>query len=226
MNIGADISLGELVTTHPTATRVLMRHGLDFCCGGQAPLARACADAGLDIDVVVAELSVDLAGCEERNWAEASVAELIQHLLDVYHAPVPEEVEQIQGLANRVLEVHGAKDPERLEALAHTFAELAMELSAHMVKEEQILFPCVLGGHMPLPRQPIAVMQHEHDNAGRMLKKLHMLTDGYNPPEGACGTWRALYARLEAFDRELRLHIHLENNVLFPRALGGGSEMA
>jgi regulator of cell morphogenesis and NO signaling len=229
MNISAETSLGDLVTTHPTATRVLMRHGLDFCCGGQTPLARACAEAGLAIDDVVAELSADLAGCEERNWGEAPVADLIQHLLDVYHAPIPEEVEQIQGMANRVLKVHGAKDPERLEALAHTFAQLAAELSPHLVKEEQILFPWILGGHMPPPTQPIVVMRYEHDDVGVMLGRLHTLTDGYTPPEGACGTWRALYARLEVFDRELRMHIHLENNVLFPRALNdrqGGSEMA
>ena len=98
---------------------------------------------------------------------------------------------------------------------------LARDLLPHLMKEEQILFPWILSGRQPAPRPPILVMEHEHQAAGALLESIKALTDDFQPPVGACATWRVLYARLEAFDLSLRAHIHLENNVLFPRVLSG-----
>jgi regulator of cell morphogenesis and NO signaling len=213
-------SLSTLVTETPSATRVLLRHGLDFCCGGKQTLAEACSRAGLSLEGVLSELAALAPDHGERRWDVAPIPELIQHILDVYHAPLEEDLTQLKAMADKVLRVHGDKDPERLTQLRATVYGLADELLPHMMKEEQVLFPWILSGRQPRPEAPISVMKHEHVVAGELLERAKQLTDTFTPPAEACHTWRNLYARLEEFDSELRQHIHLENNVLFPRVLG------
>lgn len=155
-------------------------------------------------------------------WRERSLRELIDHLVAHYHLPLREELQRLSGLALKVLRVHGAKDPERLSRLADAFGELGEELGPHLEKEERVLFPWILSGR-PLPKGgPIERMLAEHAGAEVLLAELRALTDGFAVPQGACTTWRALWAGLEALERDLVDHMHLENSVLFPRAAAQG----
>ncbi|HJM57770.1 MAG TPA: iron-sulfur cluster repair di-iron protein [Planctomycetota bacterium] len=210
--------LKKLVDTYPLASMVLLKHGLDFCCGGHDSLAEACEASEVDLDQVLHELKPSMAAPPERPWSSAPIEELIAHILDAYHAPLPEMLSHIEVLVSRVAETHGHKDPKRLGALKDTVFSLSRDLVEHMMKEEQILFPWILSNREPRPMAPIQVMLMEHDSAGRHLKQIEDLTDNFQTPNGACPTWRSLYAGLQNLNKELRTHIHLENNILFPRA--------
>ena len=211
--------LKTLVDRHPLTSMVLLKHGLDFCCGGHDSLAKACEGSKVDLDQVLHELNSSTVEAPERPWSSASDEELIAHILDSYHAPLPELLSHLEALVSRVAETHGDKDPERLGELKDTIFSLSRELIEHMMKEEQVLFPWILSNRQPPPIAPIQVMLLEHEGAGRLLMRIEVLTDGFQAPEGACSTWRSLYAGLEKLNRELRIHIHLENNILFPRSV-------
>jgi regulator of cell morphogenesis and NO signaling len=212
-------TLAELATTRPGAALVFHRHGLDFCCHGQADLATSCRARGLDPAAIAAEL-----GAAEREargferWDERPLPELIEHLLERYHRRHRADLPPLVAMARKVEEVHAAKAscPRGLAAL---LARVAEELEQHMQKEEQVLFPMLLAGRGRMAAMPIQVMEHEHVDHGRNLERLRAITNGYVPPSGACTTWRALYLGLRELDEQLMQHIHLENNVLFPRAL-------
>jgi regulator of cell morphogenesis and NO signaling len=212
--------VGALAARVTGAASVFHRHGIDFCCAGARTLAEACAAAGVPAEAVVADIegySGD--GDDATGWEGRSNDELIDHILSRYHRPLDEQLPQLDGWAQKVFRVHGDKDPERLSTLADTVASLRAELEAHMIKEEEILFPWIRSGRGASAGGPIAVMIQEHEDAGQLLEEIVELTDGFQPPPGACATWRALWLGLEVMDRDLRRHIHLENNILFPRAL-------
>jgi len=220
LEITGDTKVGELAARHPQSTRVFARHNIDFCCGGGRPLSEACAASDLDLETIVAELQEELSSNKDlRNWSKAPFGEIIDHILAAYHAPLREELPRLEAMARKVNEVHGAKEPERLPALLSTLLALEAELTDHMMKEEQILFPMIRRGEGAFAGGPISVMEEEHESAGAALLKLRELTSDYTVPEEACTTWRALWHGLESLESELHDHIHLENNILFPRAL-------
>ena len=221
MTITSESRVGQLAAEHPLATRVFARHGIDYCCGGGAPLGAVCADKGLAAAEIIAEIRRELGdgGTVARRWDQAPLVELIGHILVTYHAPLREELPRLDGMARKVLDAHRDKDPERLTALVEVFAGLRAELEQHMAKEEQILFPMVMQGRGSGAGAPITVMIHEHEIAGAALRRLRELTDDYTVPAEACNTWRALWHGLAALEGDLHDHIHLENNILFPRAL-------
>lgn len=221
MTIQSNTPVGRLAAEHPMATKVFYRHGIDYCCGGGKPLAEACAARGVDTDTVLAEIRAELdstPGTEER-WDEAPLGDLIDHILVHFHRPLTEELPRLRTMAEKVHRAHGDKDPERLTELVSVLEALALELEQHMAKEEQILFPLVREGSGALAAGPISVMEEEHEIAGAALKRLRELTDDYQVPDEACTTWRALWHGLAALEESLHQHIHLENNILFPRAL-------
>jgi len=221
MTIDATTRIGEIATEYPLATRVFHRHGIDFCCGGGKPLADACAARGLDTDDVIAELQSELEthkGAETR-WDQQPLEDLIRHILVTYHEPLREELPRLAAMARKVKETHADKAPDTLPQLLNVFLGLQAELESHMAKEEQILFPMILGGQGFMAGGPISVMEHEHESAGEALARLRELTGDYTVPAEACNTWRALWHGLAALEEALHEHIHLENNILFPRAL-------
>lgn len=216
-------TVGALAAAHPAVTRVFARRGIDFCCGGGKTLEEVCQRRGLDVQALLRELAAELEREELEApvvWTERSPAELIDHLLERHHDPLREELRRLHGLALKVVRVHGGKEPERLPQLADTVTELEEELVPHLEKEERILFPWILSGRPIPPGGPIERMMFEHERAGQLLAQLRTLTDGYTVPQGACTTWRALWSGLEALERDLQEHMHLENNILFPRAAG------
>ena len=224
MTVTADRTVGELAVEHPLATRVFARHRIDFCCGGGKPLSEACAKRNLDVEVILVEIEKELTrnDVSAQRWDEAPLKDLIEFILFNYHRPLDEELPRIETMADKVLKVHGEKDPETLSGILSTFRALKAELEQHMAKEEQILFPMIQQGQGAMAGGPISVMEHEHESAGAALVQLRKLTNDYVVPAAACNTWRALWHGLEALEESLHQHIHLENNILFPRALSSG----
>jgi regulator of cell morphogenesis and NO signaling len=219
----ASRSLGELVTDLPGAARVLERHGLDYCCGGTATLGTACEDAGIDVAEVLAELQRLDAG-PAPEWVGLSAAELVRHIVATHHTYLRAELPRLGALAAKVADVHGERHPE-LHDVRRTFEALRADLIPHMVKEERVLFPAVAeletATSMPwfpfgTTSGPISVMLREHDAAGELLGRLRTLTDGYRAPADGCGSYRALYDALAELEADTHMHVHKENNVLFP----------
>lgn len=218
MNLVADRPLeqqaiGQIAVELPGATAVFRRLKLDFCCGGQIALAEACAQKGLDS----ARVQDELAGLRRDDAAPESpdAASLIDHILTRYHAVHREQLPELIRMARRVEAVH-RDHPGVPHGLAEHLETMETELLEHMEKEEQILFPAIEAG-VPQAQGPILAMREEHTGHGRMLERLAELTHEHSPPQGACNTWRALFAGTAQLTNDLISHIHLENNVLFPR---------
>lgn len=213
------ITLADLAVTRPGATRVFLANGLDFCCDGRRPLAEACAEKGLDAEAILRAIAVaDADGGDLTRWADRPVPELIDVIVSHYHARLRTEIPELILLADKVERVHAGKAscPRGLTALLHTMHAAVLD---HLAKEEQILFPMIRVGRGRGAGGPIHVMEQEHEDHGRSLARVRELTANLTAPPEACPTWRALYSRLGRLGEELMEHIHLENNVLFPRAL-------
>ena len=218
----------------PQTIPVFEKLGIDFCCGGNRPLAEACAAANLDVDQVLQSLENAIAEPSrpsDRELKSGSLAELISHIVRTHHAYVRAQIPEVERLLDKVHSKHGENHPD-LAKIHSTFHALAQELMMHLMKEENVLFPyiermeeAVLQHEPILPppfgtvANPVRMMEHEHQDAGVALKTLRATSQDYTPPEDACTSFRALYTALGNFEKDLHQHIHLENNVLFPRAI-------
>ncbi|MCB9896432.1 MAG: iron-sulfur cluster repair protein YtfE [Planctomycetes bacterium] len=214
-------SLARLASTQAGASRVFHRHGLDYCCHGQATLAESCAAKGLDPAAVLAEIEAESHGAPPvADWASRPLGDLIDHVLTRFHEGHRAELPRLLEMARKVESVH-ADRPDVPKGLAAHLAHVHQSLLEHMEKEEQVLFPMLRAGRGRMASMPIQMMEMEHDDHGSNLAKLRELGQDYTPPMGACATWRALYLGLDELEAEVMQHIHLENHVLFPRALRG-----
>jgi regulator of cell morphogenesis and NO signaling len=218
----------------PESTRLFESLKIDYCCGGNLPLDQACASAGVDVDDVMEMLAgVGQSNEEERaaDFQNASLPELITHIVDTHHVFTKTEMERLQSLADKVLSVHGGNHPELIH-MSELWLRLCADLKPHMFKEEHILFPYIMamtqaadqGRAAPFApfgtvKNPIRMMMTEHDTAGQILRELRALTSDYKVPPDACISYQTLYQALENFEKDLHQHIHLENNILFPKAL-------
>jgi len=211
-----DATIGQIAAETPASVRVFERYGIDYCCGGRVPFDEACRGRGLDAEAVRAEIEREAPAADDQtDWTKAPVNDLIDHILEKHHVYLKTNLPLIEAKIAKVMQAHGEKVP----AIAGVFGAMKEELDAHMMKEEMILFPMIRStGRGAIG--PIRVMLAEHDSAGDALAALRSLTSGYAVPEGACNTWRSLYFELAELERDLHRHIHLENNVLFPRVLG------
>jgi regulator of cell morphogenesis and NO signaling len=206
-------SLGDIAASLPGSTAIFRRHKLDFCCGGSESLERAAQKKGLELAPIEAELA-RLA--PEQNPIPDSVEELISHILERYHQVHRRELPELRNLAIRVEKVH-AEHPAAPKGLSDLLARMHGELESHMQKEEQVLFPLMLVGGNPMIVHPIGMMRHEHDSHSEELRVLAALTNDMTLPDSACNSWRALYAGVAKLAEDLTEHIHIENNILFPR---------
>ena len=219
--IGPDRLLADLAVEHPGASRVFHQHGLDFCCHGRVSLQDACEKAGLDTATLLTELEQATRDVEDPvRYDQIPLEQLIEHLLERFHADHREELPRLLEMARKVEQVHADK-ASCPKGLAAHLEHMLESLDEHMQKEEQVLFPMIQAGRGRMAGMPISVMEEEHrDHAGN-LAKLRELAHGFEAPPEACATWRALYSGLHELERLLMEHVHLENNVLFPRALRG-----
>jgi regulator of cell morphogenesis and NO signaling len=216
-----DQPLGALAVAIPRATRLFRQYDLDFCCGGKQTLLRAVTKKELDIDAIEQQLAeIAQQPDTSTDWKTAPLAEIIDFIIPRYHDRHRQELPELVLMAEKVECVHGDKMPCP-HGLAIQLQRILDELTQHMMKEEQILFPMIRSGMGRQAAGPISVMESEHDDAGVILEEIKRLTNNVTPPEGACVTWRALYAGINEFITDLMEHIHLENNLLFPRALRG-----
>ena len=222
----------EIAIENPATVPVFEQLGIDYCCGGQRPLSEACQRAGVAMDRAL-ELIAKASEAESSNkdkWSSAASADLIQFIVERHHGFVRHEAPRLEALFQKVIDHHGGEHPE-LQTIRELFGALSQELFAHMMKEEQVLFPyldkleAASFGHSALPtacfpsvEMPIARMLAEHDDAGTLLARIRSQTQDFQPPESACPSYRRLYSGLEEFERDMHRHIHLENNILFPRA--------
>ncbi|WP_117195217.1 iron-sulfur cluster repair di-iron protein [Rhizobium terrae] len=212
--IGPDTTVAAIATELPGAAELFRRHGISFCCGGDVPLSMAAEQAGL----VPADLIADLEALEAASGRDApqETLALIGHLLTRYHAIHREELDWLIPLAQKVERVHGGH-PSAPVGLSQTLTRLRDELESHMVKEEQVLFPMMRRGGSPVIAHPIAEMRQEHEDEVRHLQAIEHITHSLALPEGACRSWTALYTGLRKFTDDLVVHMHLENEILFPR---------
>ena len=227
----AEKTVRELASTNPGAARIFERFGIDYCCGGERSLTQACTTAKTDLGQVVTALETSQPQAVERDWQKATLSELIQHIVEKHHAFVRQEIPRLRPQITKVLRVHGPNHQELFQ-IEISFHALAEELTLHMMKEERMLFPYIerleiaeRSGGRPAPpmfgtvQNPVRMMMMEHDSAGELLHKMRQVTSNYTLPADACMSFRTLYAALQEFEVDLHQHIHLENNLLFPRAI-------
>lgn len=212
--LSPEAMVGDIAGDLPGAAEVFRRAGISFCCGGNRSLAEAANREGIAPDALLAELQalVAAAGLDAPDETPA----LIDHILTRYHETHRAELEWLIPLAQKVETVHGDHENAPL-GLTKALIDLHEELDSHMTKEEVVLFPMMQGGGHPMIVHPIAQMRHEHHTASELLRGVDLVTHGLTLPQGACRSWTALYTGLAKFSDDLRRHIHLENEVLFPR---------
>jgi regulator of cell morphogenesis and NO signaling len=237
--IDTTTTLGDLVTDHPRLAGELERRGLDYCCGGGRSLGEAARGAGLDPITVAAELTEAVAvdaGPDEGPppWATMGVVQLTEHIVATHHRFLWDELPRVEALADKVAGVHGGRHPELAE-VHRLVTELRTDLEQHLAKEERVLFPAIraLATDSPVPAfpfgriaNPIGMMLLDHDRAGDLLADLRRVTGGYEVPEDGCASYAACYAALAEVEADTHLHVHKENNVLFPAVLRVEDERA
>ena len=223
-------TVGQMVVERPQRSRVFDRLRIDYCCGGKRTLEEACAKRGLDLKAVLAELEAFDAEANTQpdavRPANLTMTELADDIERTHHAYLREELPRLGDLVKKVSAVHGQAHPW-LAGLTSVYADLVAELEPHMLKEEQILFPLIReldqatttpSFHCGSVGNPIRMMEMEHQNAGAALDRIREMTTDYEIPEGACNSFRAMLSGLEHLEADLHLHIHKENEILFPKA--------
>ncbi len=235
MTISSTMKVRDVVLELPQATRVFEKLKIDYCCGGDTPLGEACATAGVKVENLERMLEeagqAEVQGKGSIKFQKATLSELISHILDKHHVYTKEEMARLEPLIDKVIAAHGENHSE-LRSLGGLFQQLCADLKPHMFKEEQILFPYIVEmessalQNRPAPvapfgtvKNPIRMMMMEHETVGDLLRELRALSSDYTVPPDGCISYQTLYQALEAFEQDLHQHIHLENNILFPRAV-------
>ena len=230
-------TVGEVVTRHPGLSRYFETAGIDYCCGGKKTLERVCQEKGLDPQALLNDLEESASVPSQKatdDPASMSLTELADHILKTHHDYLRKEFRRLDEMTAKVASAHGKSDA-RLHSVRHTFLAMAQEMSCHMLKEEQILFPMIrqldvsqtpVAFHCGTLANPIRQMELEHHEAGDSLVRLRELTDCYMPPDCACNTYRAMLHALAQLEGDMHLHVHKEDNILFPRALQREAELA
>ena len=225
--------VGDIVAKQPRAANLFERHQIDYCCGGDQPLGAACQASGVGVEAVLEELGRLAAESSlERDWTTAPLVELAAHIVSVHHAYLKGELPVLEARMAKVVAAHGERHGESLFLLSGLFASLKAELEPHLRKEELVLFPVferyeqarAAGLPRPVPpfgsvQNPIAAMSRQHDEAGATLRRMRQESSNYEVPSDGCATYRALFEGLVRLEADLHRHIHLENNILFPRAV-------
>ena len=227
--IRKDYSLGEVVTVYPAVVKKFNDMELDYCCGGSKSLELALKEKGVDVDKFVEDLNKEFKEFKFENsqyvdWREKSSEELISHIVETHHGETFRLLKEIDPLMVKVFRVHFSHDPELLMKVHSLFGKLKCELEEHLLKEENILFPLMIKYDKANDEkekkeieEDIRIIVNEHEAAGDILKELAEVTDDYKVPEWGCISFKLLYNYLHDLEKDLFIHIHKENNILFPR---------
>jgi regulator of cell morphogenesis and NO signaling len=234
MNIHSTDTVGALAVAIPGATRVFEALGIDYCCGGNRSLNEVCRVSNLAIENVIGSLTqaeTAVANQQTQDWQKTSLTALFTYIVDYHHAFTRKELERLEALINKVCSVHGQNHTELLK-LQTIFQAVTKDLLPHMLKEEQVLFPYIEKlekaslNKEPVPhpffgtvQNPVRMMMFEHDAVGELLTEMRLLTNNYTVPPEGCISYKTLFQALQDFEYDLHQHIHLENNLLFPRAI-------
>jgi len=233
--INSNTTVREVAIEVPQSTRLFEKLKIDYCCGGNRSLTEACNSAGVEVSEVLGMLETTIQQVESTNimteFQKFSVNGLIEHIVAVHHVFTKDELARLDLLVKKVIAAHGENHPE-LRTVGELFDRLNADLMPHMFKEERVLFPYISAlaqadaANTPAPfapfgtvKNPVRMMMMEHDVAGEILREMRKLTSDYTTPSDGCISYRTLYAALEALEKDLHQHIHLENNILFPRAV-------
>jgi len=229
----SSLSLAQIVNNNHQAASVFEKYHLDFCCKGKRSLEKACAEQQLSISKVTEDLENIFTKNNNStvDFEKMSLTQLADYIVQTHHAYVKNEMPQIHAYLQKVSSKHGERHPE-LYKIFQTFNAVKEEMEGHMKKEELILFPRIkelqkladnenanLQLNITYLQSPITVMEQEHDHAGNLLNDIRILSNDYTPPQDACTTYRLSFAALKAFELDLHQHVHLENNILFPKAM-------
>ncbi len=233
MKLSSETKVKDIALSNSSARQVLEEAGLDFCCGGGKSLHEACLHAGTSAEEILRRLHENAkhAGPDGLDWLATPLCELTRHIREKHHRYVRAAIPCTSALLDKVAGVHGKNHPEIAE-IGRLFTEVGREMIMHMQKEEQILFPYIdameqaVNTHRPIEppffqtvKNPIQAMMNEHDAAGQLVRQIRSASSDYTAPADACTSFRALYDDLKEFEADLHQHVHLENNVLFPRAV-------
>jgi len=232
MNITKESNIGELVAQDYRTASVFKQNGIDFCCNGNRTIQEACDKSKIESEDLIAQLGASAyqTNGSSVNYNAWPLDLLADYIEKTHHRYVTAKIEEILPFLEKIVNVHGKNHPELAE-IKQLFVDSAGELTSHMKKEELVLFPyirkmeqtkqSVASLHPPFGtvQNPIRMMMHEHDNEGERFRKIAALSNDYTPPEDACNTYKVTFALLKEFEDDLHLHIHLENNILFPKSI-------
>jgi regulator of cell morphogenesis and NO signaling len=231
MSVETCKTVRELVLANPAAARIFEQFGIDYCCGGNKSLVEACAKASVQVEQVISAIEKPQPIPDARDWQIAPLMELTRYIVEKHHSFTREELKRLKSLLAKVVSAHGIRHPE-LTRVQSVFRDLDQELTMHMMKEEEILFPYIekmeaaINTKRSLPpcmfgtvQNPVRMMMMEHDTAGDALREMRAITNSYAVPADGCVSYQELYRALLAFEADLHQHIHLENNILFPRSI-------
>lgn len=231
VTLSLEATVGALVASKPARSRIFEQLGIDYCCGGKIPLAEACQKKGLDPQATLRMLgaldAVTASATSTVDPANLTLSALADHIVQTHHAYLRTELPRLDTITEKVARVHGQHDPRLVEVRA-AFVELAEEMTTHMAKEENVLFPMIrqleasrdlTALHCGSLAHPIQQMEKEHESAGGGLARMRELSDNFTPPVWGCNTYRAMLDGLSQLEQDLHQHVHKENNILFPQAL-------
>jgi regulator of cell morphogenesis and NO signaling len=230
----SNVTVAELVANDYRTAEIFKKHGIDFCCGGKKTIEKVCEEKNIDSTKLFDEIFAlqNQPKDEQHNFNNWGLAFLADYIVNVHHTYINNSVNLITEFAQKVARVHGDHNPETRD-IAKLWDDVVAELTVHMKKEELLLFPYIKNleryvkgdlenlpqTHFGTVKNPIRMMEHEHDLAGTLMKTIAELSNNFTPPAHACNTYRVLYAKLNEFQNDLHQHIHLENNILFPKAI-------
>lgn len=236
---GNEGTIGEIVTKDYRKAQVFKSFGIDFCCGGKKTIAEVCQSKGIDVALV--KEALDQVGGEvkagENEYLKWDIGFLTDYIINTHHQYVKENTQFILELASKVAKVHGDQHPELVD-VARIFTQVGLDLVSHMNKEERILFPFIKdlaavqrnGGSIPVSAfgkvsNPIKMMEVEHEEAGEALQTIREITNNFTSPADACNSYTILFKKLDEYENDLHKHVHLENNILFPKSISVENEL-
>lgn len=229
MNTLSKIPVGQIVAEDFRTAQVFRSYGLDFCCGGKKSLEETCAKKNINLQSVLEDLEILKQGSAENNYNEWDLDFLVDYIVNNHHKYIRNKLPEIGFYAEKVARVHGDTHPELLQVLQN-FRILSDELTHHIQEEEDGVFQEIknmVGNREKCSVQEsvIKALEDDHEKAGELMETIEKLTGGYNPPADACASYRVLFQNLEAFQNDLHKHVHLENNILFPKALSQAASL-